>query len=327
MRDVLYPHAPGHTNHIKLAALAMDDARGDAMQVMAGIQSPDDAVASRADFLDALTREISESGCETMLLSNEHCSSRLSRAEEVVRLRDLISPLAENIAVVVYLRRQDEGVLSMYSTALRSGSVQRLEFPAERVIAAKFDFEMLLRRWAKVFGKENIVARLFNHLHNGNILDDFVNAAALPDGIDWSQPEERLNSRLNARQAEYLRILNAFLPNVKDSSHLTQRGNLSDVVSQMREAGPPLGLPAGMAEKILERMHQSNGTVATEYFGRELPGDPLFGELDILPAAEPYEMTLEDFAKATAEMWALKHQQSRYLLHRLKATRKAQNKP
>ncbi|UVC10745.1 hypothetical protein IHQ71_09260 [Rhizobium sp. TH2] len=322
---VLYPHAPGETNHIKLAAFAMDDARGDEIRIMAGIRSPGDAAGLKADFLGELAREVSECGCDAILLSNEHCSSRLIHENDVRRLRDLLAPLAETITIVVYLRRQDEAMLSMHSTAVRSGSAQPLGFPSEHVIAARFDYEKLLQRWAIVFGKENIVARLFNHLHNSNILDDFAAAAALPADIGWSEPEEPLNTRLDARQAEYLRILNAFLPNVGDKNHLARRGNLSDVVSKVKDPGPPLGLPPDMAKEILERMRASNGAVAREYFGRELPGDPLFGEVHIPQAAEPYEMTLEEFAKTTAEIWALKHKQSRYLLHRLKEALKAQD--
>jgi hypothetical protein len=315
---VLYPHAPGDANHIKLAAFAMDDARGDEIRIMAGIRSPEDAVALRADFLDGLAREASESGCETMLLSNEHCASRLVHEQDIGRLKDMLAPLAETITVIVYLRRQDEAMLSMYSTAIRSGAVRKLEFPAEHVIEWKFDYEKLLARWAAVFGRQNLIVRLFSELHNGSIRDDFAIAAALPDGIDWSEPEARLNARLNAKQAEYLRILNASFPEFTEQSIARRRGNLSHVVAQVESSGVPLALPQGMAEAITERMRSSNGAVAREYFGGERAGDPLFGNVDIPPAGQPYEMTLEEFAAMTAEVWAVKNQQSQYLLRRLK---------
>lgn len=315
---VLYPRTPGTTNHIKLAALAIDDAHGADIRVMMGIESPEDAAAFRADFLDKLAREMSESGCETMLLSNEHCASRLVYVEDVQRLGDLLVPLAVAITVVVYLRRQDEAMLSMYSTALRSGESGPLEFPAEHIIAWKFDYEKLLARWAAVFGRENIVVRLFNELHNDNILDDFAAAVSLPDDIGWSEPEGRLNARLDARQAEYLRILNAFFPEFREQHVSTRRGNLPQVVAQVEGSGVPLALPPGMAEEILGRMRASNGAVAQEYFGHECAGDPLFGDADIPPAVEPYQMTFEEFAGMTAEIWAIKNQQSRYLLHRLR---------
>jgi len=325
LRDagVLYPHAPGDTNHIKLAVFTLDDARGTDIRMMAGVGSPEDAFALRAGFFDELAREVSESSCETVLLSNEHCASRLIHEDEVRRLKDMLAPLAEAITVVVYLRRQDEAMLSMYSTAVRSGSSQRLSFPSADVIAARFDYEKLLQRWATVFGRENIVARLFNHLHNGDILDDFAVAAALPEDIGWSEPETPLNTRLDAKQVEYLRILNTFFAGAGDQSHLMRRGNLSDVVAQIKHSGVPLALPPGFAEELLQRMRASNGAVAREYFGRELPVDPLFGEADFPPAAEPYDITLDEFAKITADVWALKHKQSRYLLHRLREAWKA----
>jgi hypothetical protein len=324
LRDagVLYPHTPGTTNHIKLAAFAMDDARGDEIRMMAGIRSSEDAVALRMGFLSALRLEASESGCETMLFSNEHCASRLLHDQEVKRLKDMLTPLAETITVIVYLRRQDEAVLSMYSTALRSGSARPLSFPAPHVIEWKLDYQKLLKRWAAVFGRQNIVVRLFDGPHKGSILEDFVIAASLPGKISWSEPETRLNMRLDARQAEYLRMLNAYFPEFQAEHISARRGDLSQVVSQVEGSSTPLALPPGMAEEILERMRASNRAVALDYFGRELPGDPLFGEVDIPPANGPYTMTFEEFAKMTAEIWAVKNQQQRYLLRRLREGQK-----
>lgn len=327
LRDagVLYPYAPGTTNHIKLAALAMDDSRGDEIRIMAGIRSPEDAVALRVSFLDELVREASESGCETMLFSNEHCASRLVHEQDIRRLKDMLTPLAETVTVVVYLRRQDEAMLSLYSTALRSGSSRPLELPAPHIIEWKFDYQKLLERWAAVFGRQNIVVRLFNEPHNGGILEDFVIAASLPGEISWSEPDTRLNMRLDARQAEYLRMLNAYFPEFQAENISARRGDLSQVVSQIEGSSTPLALPPGMAEGILERVRASNRAVALEYFGRELPGDPLFGEIDILSADEPYTMTFEDFAKMTAEIWTVKNQQQQYLVRRLREGQKKRN--
>jgi hypothetical protein len=319
---VLYPHAPGKSNHIKLAALALDDARVDQIRMMVGIKSPEDAVVLKAEFLDELGREASESGCETMLLSNEHCASRLLHEQEIRRLKDMLAPLAETITVIVYLRRQHEAMLSMYSTAVRSGTSRKLEFPGAHIIEWRFDYDRLLGRWVEVFGRENIVVRLFNDLLNGSILDDFAVAASLPGEIEWTEPEARLNTRLDARQAEYLRILNGFFPEFQETNNSTRRGDLSQAVGQIEGSGVPLALPPGMAQAIMERMHASNEAVARAYFGRELAGDPLFGEADIPATTEPYEMTLMEFAKLTSELWTVKNQQNRYLLRRLRENSK-----
>ena len=320
LRDagVLYPLSPGTTNHFKLAALAMDDARDDEIRILAGIRSPEDAVALRARIADQLAQEASESGCEIMLVSNEHCASRLVDEQDVRRLKDTLVPLAEAMTVVVYLRRQDEAMLSMYSTALRSGSSQPLTFPALHLIEWKFDYQKLLARWAAVFGRQNIAVRLFDEPHNGSILQDFVVAASLPGDISWSEPETRINTRLDARQAEYLRMLNAHFPEFQAENISTRRGDLSQVVSHVGGASTPLALPPGMAENILEHMRASNRAVALEYFGRERTGDPLFGEVAILPADQPYAMTVEEFAKMTAEIWTVKNQQQQYLVRRLR---------
>ena len=322
---VLYPRAPGNENHFRLAALAMDDARSDELKVAAGIRTPEDAIAARAGFFEELAGEAAVSGCDTMLLSNEHCSSRLWDTKDLQRLKNLISPLAEAITIIVYLRRQDEAFLSMYSTAVKSGSTAAPTLPYESIISARFDYEKLMARWAAVFDKKDMVVRLFDTSGGANILDDFMEAAKLPVDIAWQEPTERVNSRLDARKAEYLRILNAFFPEVETDNDATRRGNLAEITAQVAGSGAPLTLPPGVAETMMERLRASNGAVAREYLGRELTGDPLFGELDFAPAAEPYRMTLEDFARMTSEVWSIKHQQSRYLRHRLREALKARS--
>ena len=316
---VLYPRAPGHSNHIALAVLSMEPARAAAMKDLASIEMPEDAVGARQRLLEELTREIAESDCDTLLLSNEHCSSRLINDEDVLRLKDLLSPLAETIRIVVYLRRQDEALLSMYSTMVRSGRSQALQPLPEHVIAHRFDYARLLERWARTFGRENIVARLFNQMRNGSILDDFAEAAGLPAEISWRELQDRLNTRLDARQTEFLRILNGHFPEFEKEGQLLRRGDLSYAVSQLTQSGPPLTLEAGMTTEILQQLHASNLSVARDYFGRECAGDPLFGEAEIPEGTGGYQMTLETFAEMTAELWALKHRQNQYLMQRLRA--------
>ena len=50
----------------------------------------------------------------TAILSNEYCSTGLSTIEEIARLHRLLSSLAREIRVIVYLRRQDHLAASLY---------------------------------------------------------------------------------------------------------------------------------------------------------------------------------------------------------------------
>ena len=100
--------------------------------------------------------------------------------EEVDRLRELLAPYFSELLVLVYLRRQDEIVISLRNTSLRShGRLPPQWFPQDYGALAMLDHHLLLQRWGKVFGAAALRPRLY-HAAEAAHLQDFLAAIGAP---------------------------------------------------------------------------------------------------------------------------------------------------
>ncbi|MDZ7839283.1 MAG: hypothetical protein U5R46_00460 [Gammaproteobacteria bacterium] len=166
-------------NHIKLVAYARADDRQDNLRRSLGIENERDLERFRYRFRSELEREIKTAGrnAQTVVLSSEHCHSRLTSAAEVERLVDLLRPLVEDLAIVVYLRRQDKMAVSLYSTYLKLGGTGKEVFPKTATEShSYYNLDGLLDRWARVCGEPSIIPRIYEpvELKEGDTVRDFL---------------------------------------------------------------------------------------------------------------------------------------------------------
>lgn len=319
---VLYPESPERENHIGLTAYALEANSGDSIPLMLGLISAEETETYRAKLETALEQEIRQSGCSVLILSNEHCSSRIQSVAEARRLIEFLKTLSEDIRIVCYLRRQDDALLSAYSTAVRNTWDKPIALPSEGEIERRYDYYLLLNRWAEAAGLENCVVRNFHALKDRDLLSDFIDAAGL-SGVSITRETARLNPRLNAQKAEFLRLINYYFPSEGGQPLSRSRGDLALLIDRLPDRGPALSLPAGMGEQLMSMVRLSNRYVASRYFGDvQADGDPLFGPYAVNDPAQ-YSMTLEDFAEMTARIWQLKQANFRDLwehTQRLEAT-------
>jgi hypothetical protein len=220
-QGILYSAAPGRVNHVLLAIYGSPEVNTEDLKTQVGIGTQSALNAMLSTLPDALEAEVAESGCREILLSNEHCSSRLLSETSVKRIRELIARFSSEVRVVMYLRRQDELLLSAYSTAVSSGRTVPLQIPSGRDLQY-YDFAEILDRWAKIFGEENITARVYDRetLVGGDVIDDFadlIGAKSPPGG--FVRPAARLNSSLDSRVTELLRVRKGSAGRRRPSDH------------------------------------------------------------------------------------------------------------
>lgn len=117
---------------------------------------------------------------DTLLLSSEHFSSRMSSLNSIRQLKKIF-PLNTDFSVLVYLKRQDELYIGEMAEGMKAGiPFDKIVKPAA-VIARKrygsqyYNYFNLLEMWGKVFGKENILVRVFDSkkLVGNNVVQDF----------------------------------------------------------------------------------------------------------------------------------------------------------
>jgi hypothetical protein len=209
----LSPYAR-RANHERLTTLALADAKiADDLRQSARVTTAADVPRHRASVTEALRQEIAAlpadtpNASRTLLLSNEHCQSRLTEPAEVERLRDFLTGFARDIRIVVYLRPQHELAVSLYDQALKSGYAD-IPLPPDFsgrlplwVHRGFFDYAELLDRWSAAFGREAIDVRIYGPaaLRGGNVIDDFCAHLGL-DAADYASVTDTNRSMSEVRQ-------------------------------------------------------------------------------------------------------------------------------
>lgn len=229
----------------------------------------------------AALERLARTDADRILLSAEHLSSRLDAAA-IEQLGSWLRP--HQVAVIVYLRRQDELALSSFSTALRSG--RRTWFRPRDVTPADryFAYDALLEPWGATFGHANIRIRLFDpeRFSGGDLIADFMEAIGVTRIQDWPRPPPQ-NPSINLAEASLLRMVNCRLPTWEEA---VRRGRPHDYsrAQQMRariltEVGKvpaiaqasPLStiLSTRERQQILERFEDGNRRLARLHLGTD----------------------------------------------------------
>jgi len=320
-RGVLYPVAPGQRNHTALAAAAQEISKRDPLRKTAGLKTDEQVRKFRGKLLADLERETKAKPFKLAVMSNEHCSSRLLEDGEVQWLHDKLAKLFSKTRIVVYLRRQDDYLLSTYSTSVKSGGTQPLALPTERKVQQRYDHWDMLSRWARIFGRENVVARRFEKtaLKNGDIVDDLLEAAGIELAPAYEKPQN-VNESLDGQSLEFLRLFNKFVPRFAEGDLNPVRGNIADTLSRFSD-GPLLTLPERELAEFQASFADSNAKVAAEYFGGARPGsdDPLFERRsDNRARVHHAPLTVERAVELGALLWQEKQAQVNRLAQKLK---------
>jgi hypothetical protein len=268
---IFHPAAVAGRRHWRLP-LCVQKLRGHLLQRQQGLLTEEDVQKLRVAVRRELEDELSGAAdADTVILSSELCSSRLVTDEELVGLRDLLLPLCGDFVVVVYIRRQDEYLISLYSTAVQSGSIAPLDFPSNPNEIARYDYWDILSRWARVFGRERILCRRFERssLISGDIVTDFLMTTGLSDAAQLTRPKNE-NQSLDASCIEFLRRLNQHM-----GEHDTERSR-NQVIMALSECsgGPLLTMPRAKLAAFMSRYDASNEKLAAEFFPDE--SGPLF---------------------------------------------------
>lgn len=298
----------GARSQIALAVVALpDDTRWRAHRVL-GLETAEDVQRFRDDRRAALERELA-GRAGTLLLSCEQLSKLPPDPANVRRLTDWLDGLVSEVRVLVYLRRQDSLLVSLYSQALKSGRTAPLSVPDEMAAGpgSKFDYAATLSRWADVVGEQNVSARVFERsaLVGGDVIDDYLDVIGM-DGADLTLPD-RKNPRLDAHGAEYLRLFNRHVPD-RSSGPDPARGDVSPAVTMAAHAGPPIALDPEQARGFVERFAAGNAQVARRFCGR--PDGRLFSEEFVSPP-DQQPLTVERAVEIGAALWS--HKQQQYL--------------
>ena len=177
--------SPGLRNHRSLATYCMSAHRFDQYTKKLRITSEATHQIWAKKFKRRLERELdSIREDESIIISSEHFHSRLHTQEEINKLQSLLVEYCSDIRIIVYLRRQDQVAVSLYSTLCRAGGYRNSVFPMG--ISENehyYNYYLLLEKWSEAFGQKNIIPRIFErkHLLNQDLISDFIFSSEVID--------------------------------------------------------------------------------------------------------------------------------------------------
>jgi hypothetical protein len=276
----LYPESPGRGRHVRLSLSVLPQDHLDRTPTWHR-QGFATAAEFRADFHRRFCEEIAAAGLPRLILSDEALYGAPDGARDL--LRHLTDRIARSLRLVVYLRRQDDHLVSRYQQVVRAGEIRRL---AERVrtmdLSHIYDYHRRLGEWHRDMDPARMVIRPFERrsFTDGSLHQDFLDAAGVDARADELSQVTTLNESLDAESVEILRILNIYRV-----EHEGAKVGLLDnhqLVVRLRDAsatdpGPSLTLPPQMLDQFMAQWEESNRAVARDYL--DDPSGELFRSL------------------------------------------------
>jgi hypothetical protein len=277
---VLFPVTPGRARHVRLGLFAKPPEEL-ATAPEWGRQKQSDVAGFRNAFRRRLFAEIDVSGLHRVLLTDEILFG--SSEPTLQRLGRFAGRISHSLRVVVYLRRQDEHMVSRYQQGVKTGWVQRLRDWAEEDMSDLYDYHSRLRRQQRLLAPTELVVRRYESdgFAAGSLFQDFLDAAGIDVRAEDLVQVQNRNLSLDADSVEFLRLLNLHrvesegaTPGLIDNRALYAR--LAEV-----SAGPVLSLPAAALDGFMAQWQETNEQVA-RHFLRDAGGQ-LFRMLRKVP--------------------------------------------
>jgi hypothetical protein len=134
-------------------------------------RTDEEIVRKNFEKLKQFEEESQDTNCQTLVLSSEHLV--LLNVEEIMKLKQYLIGICEDVKILIYLRHPVASVGSFIQESIKNGnrhlSEMRLKPPFSR-------FSHLMPKWQECFGTESIVLREMhrNRLINKDLIDDFL---------------------------------------------------------------------------------------------------------------------------------------------------------
>jgi hypothetical protein len=209
-----------------------------------------------------IQKSILQSGAENIIVSSEHFS-HAHTDNAVQKISDVFLSLFENIIVIIYLRRQDLRLESMYAQGVKTGSIT-MEFNDYLNASAGWNYYDLLKPWINIFGLKNIVIRPFENsqFFGNSLINDFMHL------INCEIPIIDSPKKNQSPPIEYLELQRIMTQSIQT---YPERKNFLFILSKLPvkiDTKKYTFFQPDKRKAFLELHQESNKCVATEYLDR-----------------------------------------------------------
>ncbi len=194
-------------NHARLVLLGQEDeSKPNKIHRWAGLK-PEAVCAANRTWLKGVETE--KSNGLTFWASTEFLSSLLHERENCLQFLDNMHRVFEEVSIILFVRKQEDLLLSRYSTSVLDGNHKPMTFGK---VPREIDVVSIIDKWASVVTPENFyVLPYFSDSHPRELIDILLRRTTgiEPDlsGFEW--PEGDVNPRLTFSGLEAIRRINA----------------------------------------------------------------------------------------------------------------------
>lgn len=222
---------------------------------------------------EELLQEISSTNCKNIIISCE--SFAVFESDEILTLYTGLKKYETKI--IVYLRRQDQ--------IIQSGWIQNAKRFVTKVSLDQnildetssyntcFHYDYLLEIWAHQFGKENIIAKIFESSKlRGNIFNNFLQSCGIHDTSKFDLPESQNISPSNKTLGLILAISNLLdFDRIDDHTRMRIGEEIELICSEKgwNEGEKFNQISFEMFRKIMDHFDPGNRKVAKNFFNSE----------------------------------------------------------
>ena len=196
------------------------------------------------------------------------------------RLKEAAEEAGYNIKIIVYLRRQDDFLLSWYNQIIKHNITSKNTLTWEEYFDnynkyIKLDYFNCLKKLEHIFGTENIIARRFdkNYFKNSSLIPDFLDIFEIEADSGFQEDKNPdFNRKISENACEIKRIINGTTQMTVDETRKFEW--ILRKISPVSEKNYPCSmLSKEDANNIMKLYELSNCKIVKRYIK---DGQPLF---------------------------------------------------
>ncbi|CAH1208429.1 hypothetical protein PAECIP111891_03218 [Paenibacillus allorhizoplanae] len=157
-----------------------------------------------------------ENATENNVLISSDAFSSLFEKKHIISLKKNFNKY--NGKIIVYVRRQDEFIISNFQNAVREG--RQFNISLEQI--AKFEhakYYHVIHPWIRVFGEKNVIIRIFseNEFYRNDLFSDFMNILGVNlHNTQVEVPQKHQQDSISYEKALFLKKLSNYLVALDD---------------------------------------------------------------------------------------------------------------
>ncbi|MBN1638299.1 MAG: hypothetical protein JW866_04995 [Ignavibacteriales bacterium] len=193
-------------------------------------------------------------------------------------LKEFLDPIDADIYIIVYLRRQDTYLQSIYHTIVCHNSFTGTfeNFLDKKNVINYYsylrldeDYFTFLKKWSRIFGKEKIIVRPFERkqLYKEDIFSDFLKILGV-ENIENFKVQKPVNVSFGREMLAFIRQMNILFKKNSINFKLPKTSSLHELENIL--AFPKSNLISPIKSMgILNEHRESNSKIAREFLGRK----------------------------------------------------------